>query len=60
MALVSISSKYLMFNPGVLSLCVFTNEDGVDIFVRGFKPFYRGAWTNIREQIEGSSKGEIE
>jgi len=49
-----------MFNPRVLSLCVFSNEHRVDVLVRGFKPFDRGAGTNIGEQVEGPSKSKVE
>lgn len=49
-----------MFNPGVLSFCVFTNEDGIDIIIRSLESFYRDTWANVRKQIEGSSESEVE
>jgi hypothetical protein len=50
----------LMFNPWVLSLCVFSNEYGINVIVRGFEAFDGNTRTNIGEQIKGSSERKVE
>ena len=49
-----------MLDAGVLSFSVFTDENSVDIVVRGLVSLDRDTWPNVGEQVEGSTQGEIE
>lgn len=51
---------HLMLNSRILPLCVLTDEDSIDIIIRGFESLNRQARSDIREQIECSSKGQIQ
>ena len=49
-----------MFDTRVLSLGIFSNDDGIDIVVRSFETDDRSTRSNVGEKGEGSSEGEIE
>lgn len=49
-----------MFDAGVLSLGVFTDQDCVDIVVRCLEAFDRLAGTNVREEVECAAEGKVE
>lgn len=50
----------LVFNAGVLSFGVFTDEHSVDVVVSGLETFDGLAWSNVRKEVEGSSEGQVE
>jgi hypothetical protein len=45
-----------VLNPRVLSLGIFTDENRVNIVVRGLESLYRHAGPDIREQVEGAAQ----
>lgn len=49
-----------VLDTGVLTLGVLTNEDGVDTVVGGLVTNNRLARTDVGEEVEGSSKGQVE
>jgi hypothetical protein len=49
-----------VLDTGVFALSVFSDEDGVDIIVGRFIALDGFAWTNVGEEVERSSKCEIE
>lgn len=49
-----------MFNSRVFALSVLSNQDSVDIFVRGLVTLDRSAWSNVGVKVEGSSKGQVQ
>lgn len=48
-----------MFNPAVFSLCVFTDEDCVDVVVGGFEALDGATGTDVGEEGEGAAEGEV-
>jgi hypothetical protein len=51
---------YLVLNPGVLSLGVLTDEDGVHVVVCGFVALDGHARADVREEVEGTAESEVE
>lgn len=50
----------LMLDTRVLSLCVLTDQDSVDVVVRGLVAFDGSAWSNVGEEVKGSSEGQVQ
>lgn len=50
----------LVLDTRVLSLGVLSDEDGVDVVVGGLEPDDGSARSDVGEEVEGSSKGEVE
>lgn len=48
-----------MLNPRVLSFCVFSDEDRVDIVVGGLVPLYRDAGSDVGEETECPSECQV-
>ena len=48
-----------MFNPTVLALCVFSNQDCVDVFVGSVVSGDGTTGTDVGEEREGSSEGQV-
>jgi hypothetical protein len=53
-------STDLMFNTGVLSFSIFTNQHSVDVVVRSLEALDGHAGPDIGEKIESTTKSEIE
>lgn len=51
---------HLVFDTGILSLGVFTNEDGIDIVVWRLETSYRDTWSDIGEQVECSTECQVQ
>lgn len=49
-----------MLDTRVLSLCVLTNDDRVDIVVRGLVALNGAAGADVGEEGEGAAEGEVE
>lgn len=49
-----------MLNTRVLSLGVLTDKNSVDVVIGRLVPFYRNTWSDVGEQREGSTEGEVE
>lgn len=49
-----------MLNSGVFSFSVFADEDSVDIVISRLEALDRDAGSNVRKQVEGPAKGQIE
>lgn len=49
-----------MLNPGVFSLGVLADQDGVDVVVSSLVPGNRAARTNIGKEVEGTAEGQVE
>lgn len=49
-----------VLNAGVFTLGVLTNEDDIDIVVRGLVACDRLAGTEVGEEVEGTAEGEVE
>ena len=49
-----------MLNARVLSFGVLTDENGVDIVVRGLEAGNRDAGADIGEKVEGPTESEVE
>lgn len=47
----------LVFNTRVLSFCVFTDENGVDIIVWRLVSGNGDTWPDVGEKVEGPSEG---
>lgn len=50
----------LVFDTGVLSLGVLTDDDRVDVIVRSLESFYGSARTNVGVKRESTTKGKVE
>jgi hypothetical protein len=48
-----------MFDTGVFTFGVFSDQDGVDILVWGVVTGDGLTWTDVGEQVEGSSQGQV-
>lgn len=44
-----------VFDPRVLALSILSDQDGVDIIVRGLIACYRFTWSYVGEEVERSS-----
>ena len=42
----------LVFDTRILSLCIFSNENGVNVVVRGLVSFDRQTWSDVGEEVE--------
>ena len=51
---------HLVLDTGILSLSVFTDEDGVDVVVRGLETLNGHTRTDVGEEVEGTTEGEVE
>lgn len=49
-----------MFNTRIFSLCILPDENSVDIIIWGLEALNRRARTNVGEQVESSSKGQVQ
>lgn len=49
-----------MLNTGIFTFSVFTNEDSINILVRGLVTFDRATRTNVGIQVEGTTEGQVE
>jgi hypothetical protein len=52
-------APYLVFDTTVLSLGVLSNEDGVDVVIRGLVAGDGNAWSDVSEQRECTTKGQV-
>lgn len=50
---------YLMLDTRVLSFCIFTNQNGVDIIVWCLEALDGHAWSDVREQVEGPPQSQV-
>lgn len=49
-----------VLNAGVFTLSVLTDQDGVDVVVGSLEASDRAAGTQVREEVESTTKGEVE
>ena len=49
-----------MLNAGVLALSVLADEDSVDVLVGGLEALDRYTGTHVGEEVEGSTKGQVQ
>ena len=50
----------LMLDTRIFALSVLSNEDGVDIIIGCFVALDGCARSNIRKEVEGTTKGQVE
>lgn len=53
-------TSYLVLNTGIFTFSVFTNEDSINILVRGLVTFDGATRTNVGIQVEGTTEGQVE
>jgi len=51
---------HLVFNTGVLSLSVLTDDDRVDVIVRGLESFDRSARSDVGVEGESATESKVE
>lgn len=49
-----------VLDAGVLSLGIFTDQDGVDVVVGGLVAGNRPTRTNVGEEVEGTAESQVE
>lgn len=53
-------TAYLVLNTRVFTFSVFTNEDGINVLIRGLVALDRATRTDIGIQVEGTTEGQVE
>jgi hypothetical protein len=54
------SVVYLVFNTGVLSFSILSDQHGVDVIIRSLETLNGYAWSNVGKQVESSAKSKVE
>lgn len=49
-----------VLDAGIFALGVFSDQNSVDVVVRGFETSDRSAWSQVGEEVKGSAKSEVE
>lgn len=49
-----------VFNAGIFSFSVFTNQDSVDIVIGSFEALDGDTWTDVGEKIKSATQGQVE
>lgn len=51
---------YLVLDAGVLALCIFTDENSVDVVIRSLEAGNRRARSDVGKEVERAAKCEVE